>query len=263
MSKVPARPGIRSYVKKSKCHVCQSEIEENSKKCINCGAYQNKVRDNVLFLASLTGLVTFIVTGAAVSVNQISRFLESRSVDGKLSVSHMQHPSTAGGPGRIIIYNRSPHDIFISSIDYYFLEYSGNSSIVINQTVRGRSTLRFSIEGDTGESIVYGLGAVIANPSGTISDENYRIAMSWNAEKCIIYNVVDDRDPDVIRYNDYYNRNGLRVAMRSVNHANLNFVSPISGEMQSVSIRNLRLMFRVRSDLIRRGVCRYSDWLAP
>ncbi|PCI76348.1 MAG: hypothetical protein COB20_10795 [SAR86 cluster bacterium] len=91
----------------SKCPICQKELPELAKKCVECGAYQNKVIRNILLISRIVAGLTIITSAVIFSIVQFESVKRIFAWHDSIEIISFQNPNNTPilntGHGPVVI----------------------------------------------------------------------------------------------------------------------------------------------------------------
>jgi hypothetical protein len=243
------------------CVACGSSIPEGVSICVACNSYQSRWRNSLTYTASIAGFFALIASAAAFVFSNLSGAIKEAQWHDEVGIGQLDYP------GSVLLVNSGDGDVFVSDINFYWLDGSANTGLSINKVVKPKNfesiklvysdtrqkfdsaqSPRYSIEG---KSLVW-----IRSGDGVASEKVIDESMPNRGGKCVLYSFFTETSPRIVRMSNFFKSHNMQLVTLPVK-VEVVSISAHSGKFFKSEVNNVKMGFLFDAS----AGCTQSEWL--
>jgi len=219
------------------CIDCQSQIPTKAKKCVKCGAFQNRFKNHLTYFAQVTGFLTIIVSALVFLVNSTPELRKNISWKDTLKVLTLDE-------SEVVFSDNGDGDLFIESIEIVRLTPANSStlSFPINKLIRKGDILRHSLPEKPGD-----WKTVASEASSGTEEWNYFANQTVTKDSCYELRYYDSDNTQYKQVLAHYQINGQKGPMNLPHRAIVHAYSMKQQKMLSIPFGIVGLVVQIIS----------------
>lgn len=240
-----------------RCIACGSPLPTGAKICLACKSHQSRWRNSLAYIAGVTGIITVVTSVGSAAYLNIANIIRDSTWTDSVSIPILRYP------GHTLFANTGEGTVYIHSIEVYWPGDKANKEIPIGKILPKGDVDEITFEYDSDVPPLRDAAHannrfnLLTNKTGTPSQKVLNeSALLHNDKRCILYTFYSDNDPELVRVNRFYEKNGDRKLQAVPVEAYINWVSIHTGAINRDRIENILMGFPFDAD----AGCKFDEW---